>query len=328
MVKGFWKKIKKPVFVLAPMANVTDAAFRHIIAIYGKPDVMWTEFVAVDGLCSKEGRKELLIDFKYSEIERPIVAQIFGSKPENFYEAAQLIAELGFDGIDINMGCPDKNVTSKQKAGAALIQTPELAVEIIKQTKKGAGKLPVSVKTRLGYNKNVLDTWLKTLLETDLAAITLHARTKKEMSDVPAHWEEIKKAVEIRDAFDSSKNKTLIIGNGDVKNLAEANIRVQQTGCDGVMIGRGIFGNPWLFNTKIDSSSITIQEKLRVMLEHTFLFDSVLGNKKSLMIMKKHYKAYVNGFDGAKELRIKLMEAETLSDIKSITSQFIDRLSV
>jgi tRNA-dihydrouridine synthase len=166
------------------------------------------------------------------------------------------------------------------------------------------------------------------LLETDLAAITLHARTKKEMSDVPAHWEEIKKAVEIRDAFDSSKNKTLIIGNGDVKNLAEANIRVQETGCDGVMIGRGIFGNPWLFNTKIDSSSITIQEKLRVMLEHTFLFDSVLGNKKSLMIMKKHYKAYVNGFDGAKELRIKLMEAETLSDIKSITSQFIDRLSV
>ncbi len=327
MVKGFWKKIKKPVFVLAPMANVTDAAFRHIIATYGKPDVMWTEFVAVDGLCSKEGRKELLIDFKYGEIERPIVAQIFGSKPENFYEAAQLVAELGFDGIDINMGCPDKNVTNKQKAGAALIQTPELAVEIIKQTKRGAGKLPVSVKTRLGYNKNVLDTWLKTLLETDLAAITIHARTKKEMSEVPAHWEEIKKAVEIRDAFDSSKNKTLIIGNGDVKNLAEANVRVQETGCDGVMIGRGIFGNPWLFNTKIEPSSITIQEKLRVMLEHTFLFDSVLGNHKSLMIMKKHYKAYVNGFDGAKELRIKLMEAASLQEIKIITNNFLQKLN-
>jgi nifR3 family TIM-barrel protein len=305
------------------MANVTDAAFRHIIATYGKPDVIWTEFVAVDGLCSPEGRKELLIDLKYSEIERPIVAQIFGSKPQNFYEAAKLIVELGFDGIDINMGCPDKNVTTKQKAGAALIQTPELAVEIIKETKRGAGKLPVSVKTRLGYNKNILDTWLKTLLETDVAAITIHARTKKEMSDVPAHWEEIKKAVEIRDALDSSKNKTLIIGNGDVKNLAEAEQKVAETGCDGVMIGRGIFGNPWLFNRHIDQSSITIQEKLRVMLEHTFLFDSVLGNHKSLMIMKKHYKAYVNGFEGAKELRIKLMEAESLAEIKKITNEFL-----
>jgi tRNA-dihydrouridine synthase len=165
------------------------------------------------------------------------------------------------------------------------------------------------------------------LLETDLAAITLHARTKKEMSDVPAHWEEIKKAVEIRDAFDSSKNKTLIIGNGDVKNLAEANIRVQETGCDGVMIGRGIFGNPWLFNTKIGPANITIEEKLRVMLEHTFLFGSLLGKHKSLMIMKKHYKAYVNGFDGAKELRINLMEAVSLQEIKKITNNFLQKLN-
>ncbi len=322
MIKGFWKNLPKPIFVLAPMANVTDVAFRRMIATYGKPDVIWTEFVSCNGLMS-EGRENIMIDLQYSEIERPIIAQIFGATPENYYKTALLMQELGFDGIDINMGCPDKNVSNKQGAGAALIQDPKLAQEIIRETKRGAGDLPVSVKTRLGYNKNVIDTWLKSLLETGPAAITLHCRTKKEMSLVPAHWEEVAKAVKIRDEFDSSSNHTLLLGNGDVKDMDEARQKVAETGCDGVMIGRGIFGNPWLFNRDRDYKTITLEEKMRVMIEHTKLFEELLGGKKSFDIMKKHFKAYVNGFDGAKELRVKLMEeAHNAAEVENIVRSF------
>lgn len=324
MVSGFWKTLKKPIFVLAPMANVTDCAFRYIIAKYGKPDVVWTEFVSCDGLCSP-GRENILIDLKYSEIERPIIAQIFGAKPDNFYKTALLIQELGFDGIDINMGCPDKSVSGKQGSGAALIQEPKLAQKIIFETKRGAGTLPVSVKTRLGFNKNVIDTWLPTLLETEPAAITLHARTKKEMSKVPAHWDQIARAVEIRNSFDSSENRTLLLGNGDVPDLEDAQKKIDETGCDGVMIGRGIFGNPWLFNRERDYKTISVDEKLRVMVEHTKLFEELLGKHKSFMIMKKHYKAYVNGFDGAKELRVELMEARDAREIEGKVSIFLSK---
>ena len=314
-------------FVLAPMANVTDAAFRRIIAKYGKPDVTWTEFVSCDGLMSP-GREKLLIDFIYSESERPIVAQIFGSKPENFYKTALLAQELGFDGIDINMGCPDKNV-EKQGAGACLIKNPLLAQEIIRETKRGAGKLPVSVKTRIGYNKNTLAEWLPYLLEVEPALITVHARTRKEMSLVPAHWEVVADAVAIRDTYDNSKNKTLIFGNGDVKSIAEAEQRVQETGADGVMIGRGIFGNPWLFSKDINETKMSISERLGVMIEHTYLFEKLLGEHKNFDIMKKHYKAYVNGFDGAKELRIKLMEGSTTAaDVERIVSEFLSNNKV
>ncbi len=323
MLTGFWHTLPKPFFCQAPLANVTDAAFRRVIAKYGKPDVIWTEFVSATGLCSP-GRPALLTDFWYTEAERPIVAQIFGSLPEHFYEAALLIQELGFDGIDINMGCPDKSVSCKQGSGAGLILEPKLAQEIILATKRGAGPLPVSVKTRLGYNINVLDTWLQTILETCPAAVTIHARTKKEMSLVPAHWEEITKAVAIRDKYDNSPDKTLIIGNGDVKNLIEAKQRVTETGCDGIMIGRGIFGNPWIFDQTRDASSISIKEKLLVMVEHTALFEELFTGKKGFDVMKKHYKAYVNGFDGAKELRVKLMEeTKTAADVKRIVDQFL-----
>lgn len=323
MQTGFWKKLKKPIMVLAPMANVTDAAFRRIIAKYGKPDVTWTEFVSCDGLMSP-GQKKLLVDFMYTEAERPIVAQIFGSKPENFYKTALLIQELGFDGIDINMGCPDKNV-EKQGAGACLIKNPKLAQEIILATKRGAGNLPVSVKTRIGYNKNSLSEWLPALLETEPAAITIHARTRKEMSLVPANWATVADAVRIRDEYDNSENKTLILGNGDVKDLADAEERIKISGADGVMIGRGIFGNPWLFNRNVDYAQIPIAEKLKVMIEHTYLFEQILGEHKNFDIMKKHYKAYVNGFDGAKELRIKLMEgAKTAADVERITNDHLN----
>ena len=272
-MSNFWEKLDKPVFALAPMEEVTDFAFREMFAKYGKPDVMFTEFVNVDGLLHPEGYKKLSIDLKYSEIQRPMVAQIWGRDPEKFYQAAQLIAKLKFDGIDINFGCPqDKEVA--QKTCAALIREPELAKEIIRATKRGAGDLPVSVKTRLGYSKiDEIGDWLKHLLETDcLAAITIHARTKQEKSKVPAHWEAIVEAVQIRDKRleNREKEKTLIIGNGDVKSREEALARIKETGCDGVMVARGAFGNPWFFRR--DNYQPDIKERLTVMLETTPLF--------------------------------------------------------
>jgi nifR3 family TIM-barrel protein len=294
------------------MADVTDAAFRRLIAKYAKPDVMWTEFVSVDGLCSP-GRDALLYDFMYTEKERPIVAQIFGSKPDNFFKVAGMIADLGFDGIDINMGCPDRNV-EKQGGGAAMMKDASLAKAVIAATKEGGRGLPVSVKTRVGFNKVELDEWLPALLETGLAAVTIHARTRKEMSLVPANWNHVKRAVEIKNNISPT---TLIIGNGDVKDLVDAKEKATVTGADGVMLGRAIFGNPWLFQRS------PLDERFRVMLEHTRLFEELLGGVKNFAVMKKHYKAYVNGFDGAKELRVKLMEAENADEVEVIVRKFL-----
>ncbi len=340
---NFWKDLKKPIFVLAPMADVTDPAFRRIIAKYGKPDVMWTEFVSADGLFLG-GYENLIKDLAYTEGERPIVAQFFTSKPEMMEKAAELAVDLGFDGIDINMGCPDKSI-EKQGAGAAHIKNPKLAQEIILAAKRGAEKdgknLPVSVKTRIGYNKNELETWLPILLETNPAVITLHARTRKEMSLVPARWEHVKRAVEIRDSFVDShgkKSETLIFGNGDVVDTDDARRKCEETGCDGVMLGRAIFGNPFLFanlshlkngrqiehpeELQATKDMISIPERLRVMLEHTKLFEELLSHK-SFAIMKKHYKAYVNGWDGAKELRVKLMEAKDAGEVEDIVGDYL-----
>ncbi len=315
---NFWEKLKKPIFVLAPMADVTDCAFRQIIAKYGKPDIFWTEFVSADGLAHPIAREKLLIDFKYGSNEHPIVAQIFGSKPENIKKASELCRELGFDGIDINMGCPDKSI-EKQCAGAAMIKNPSLAREVIRAAIEGGGGLPVSVKTRIGYNKNELETWIPELLKENIAALTVHLRTRKEMSDVPAHWDLMKRVVEIRNDL---KVKTLILGNGDALDLEDAKLKAGESGCDGVMLGRAIFGNPWLFAGKKPS----IEEKLRVMVEHTKLFEEMLGKHKNFAIMKKHYKAYCNGFDGAKELRVKLMEGENASDVEKTVNDFLKKI--
>lgn len=325
---GFWKKLKKsastrrePIMVLAPMADVTDAAFRRVIAKYGKPDVIWTEFVSADGLFLG-GRDALLQDLAFTRAEKPIVAQFFTAKPEYMKKVAQLAATLGFDGIDINMGCPDRSI-EKQGAGAALMKNPVLAREIIRAAKEGAGKLPVSVKTRIGYRANELETWLPQLLAESPAMITIHARTRKEMSDVPAHWEAVKRAVEIRNAL---KSETLIFGNGDVSNIADAKKKAKETGADGVMLGRAIFGNPWLFDTK--KKSVTLKEKLTVMAEHTKLFEKLFKGKKNFAIMKKHYKAYAHGFDGAKELRIRLMEAKDAREVEKVTKHYLKTSSI
>ncbi|MBX4210782.1 tRNA-dihydrouridine synthase [Candidatus Parcubacteria bacterium] len=318
---GFWEKLKRPILVLAPLANVTDVAFRSVIAKYGKPDVLWTEFVSADGLFMG-GREKLLRDLEFGSGEHPIVAQFFTSKPEMMKKAAALAAELGFDGIDINMGCPDRSV-EKQGAGAALIKNPKLAREIIRAAKAGAGNLPVCIKTRTGYNKDELDTWLGELLAEEPAVITIHARTRKEMSKVPARWSDVKRAVEMRDKLGS---KTLIFGNGDVVDLDDARKKAKETGADGIMLGRAIFGNPWLFSK--DNHVPTTEERLNVLVEHAKLFEKKLGDIKSFAIMKKHFKAYVSGWDGAKELRVKLMEANSSGEVTAIVKEYLSVVEV
>lgn len=318
MNKGFWAKIKTPCAVLAPMADVTDPAFRRIIAKYGKPDVTWTEFVSADGLCSP-GRKNLIKDLVYDESERPIVAQLFSSNPEKMKEAAKLCQDLGFDGIDINMGCPDRSI-EKQGSGAAMIKNPKRAREIIRAAKEGAPNLPISVKTRIGYNKNEIATWIPEILAEDVVTLTVHCRTRKEMSLVPARWEHLDEVVAIRN---SMRKDTLILGNGDIKNVKEGKEKALEHGADGAMLGRAIFGNPWLFSDK--DRQQTLKEKLEVLVEHTKLFGELCSHK-SFAVMKKHYKAYVNGFDGAKDLRIRLMETNNAEEVEQIVGEFIKTL--
>ncbi len=314
----FWEKLKKPIFVLAPLADVTDAAFRRLIAKYGKPDVFFTEFVSADGLCSA-GKEHLMRDLAYTEDERPIVAQLFTGKPENMEKAAALARGLGFDGVDINMGCPDRAV-EKQCAGASLMKDYARARALIASAKRGGQGLPVSAKIRIGYNKNEIETWLPELLAEEPAAITVHGRTRKEMSLVPAHWDVIARAAQIRTELGS---RTLILGNGDVTDLDDADAKVKEYGVDGVMLGRAIFGNPWLFDRT--KGEVSVEEKLRVMVEHTKLFEEILGDIKNFSIMKKHYKAYVNGFDGAKELRMELMESKNAAEVEKIVTTFLEK---
>jgi nifR3 family TIM-barrel protein len=321
-MKNFWNNLPRPFFALAPMADVTDPAFRRMFAKYGKPDVTWTEFVSADGLMSP-GRERLIRDLAYTEAERPIVAQIFGSKPENIEKTAALVRELGFDGVDLNMGCPDKNI-EKQNSGAAMMKNPKLAQEIISAAMRGAkmgeeGGIPVSVKTRVGYNKVELDTWIPAILAMKPAALTVHARTRKEMSLVPARWEHVAEVVEM-----AKESGVIIIGNGDVTSLADGDAKAASSGADGIMVGRGVFGNPWFFNRTHAIDEVTFRERFAVMIEHTALFLELSGDIKSFAVMKKHYKAYVNGFDHAKELRVALMDANSLDEIKSLVAQFAD----
>ncbi len=351
---NFWAKLPKPFFVLAPMANVTDSVFRVLIAKYGKPDVIWTEFVSADGLISS-GQKNLLHDLKFSKKERPIVAQLFTGHPEVMKKAARIIADLGFDGLDINMGCPDKKV-EKQGGGAALMNNPTLAVEVLRAAREGVKtpikkskiksqklrskdkslianndsdySVPVSIKTRLGYNKIDLD-WIRFLLAQHLPALTVHLRTRKEMSDVPAHWEVMPEIIRLKNEISP---ETVIIGNGDVMSLEEAKVMTDKYGCEGIMIGRGIFGKPWFFvhannvrkGGKVGkrTKEYLPKERLKILLEHAKLYEKTFNGIKSFDIMKKHFKAYVSGWDGAKELRIKLFEAENVNDVKKIIANY------
>ena len=344
---NFWEKLPTPFFVVAPMADVTDAAFRRVIAKYGKPDVMWTEFVAADGLmrATPEGKAKLMSDLIYCEEERPIVAQLFSSNEEHMEAAAKLCFELGFDGIDINMGCPDKSI-EKQGCGSAMIKTPKKAAAIVRAAKRGAQGIPVSVKTRVGYNVDEIDTWIPALLKEAPAALTIHARTRKDLSKVPANWDYVARVVALRDALSPT---TRIIGNGDVLSLSDAHQKIANSGADGAMIGRALFGNPWFFNTEVHlpyqlhalpthgvnretllsfdtikdaGEMISLPQRLEVMVEHTKLFEELLPHK-NFSVMKKHYKAYVNGFPGAVELRHTLMEQNSATEIEAVVHAFL-----
>ena len=316
---GFWERLKKPFFVLAPMDDVTDAAFRRMIAKYGKPDVTWTEFVSADGLCHPVGRAAILPKLLFDGSERPIVAQLFSAFPEKMFEASKLVAELGFDGIDINMGCPDKAI-NKQGAGAACILDFRKAQDLIRAAQEGARasgrEIPVSVKTRLGFDTDILEEWLPVLLVAKPAVVTLHARTRKEMSDVPAHWDRVARAVEI-----AKGSGTLITLNGDVPNVVRGLELAAETGADGIMLGRAVFGNPWLFDeTRRD---LSVEEKLRVMVEHTMLYGELFSGVKGFDMMKKHYAAYAAGFPGAKELRVRLMDTRSAAEVADVVADFL-----
>ena len=312
MENNFWKKLPKPFFALAPMLDVTDSPFRQIVEKCQKPDVFYAWFVSVDGLCSR-GKENILRtpNLQISKKENPIVVQLFGKDPEKFEKSAVIMAELGFDGIDINMGCPDKDIL-KQGAGAALIKDPKLAREIIEATKKGAGKLPVSVKTRIGfYKKNEMENWMKELLEEKPAAICLHGRTAVQRYGGEADWEAISKAVQF-----SKNSETLIIGNGDVKNREEGILKAKESKVNGIMIGRAILGNPWIFSQK--EELISQKEKLEMLKKHAKLFEKYYQEKKGFGNFRKYIRCYIWGFPEAKELRMKLMEAKSAKEIEKI----------
>jgi len=302
------------------MEGLTDAAFRFIVAKYGKPDVSFTEFTSSDGLCSV-AKDKLFENLIFDKTERPIVAQLFGTNPDKFYDAVRIIEKLKFDGIDINMGCPDKNIV-KKGAGAALIKTPDLACKIILATKK-ATNLPVSIKTRIGYDKIVTEEWITYLLSTKPAAITVHGRIKTEMYKGKAHWDEIAKVVLVRDKM---KSKTLIIGNGDIQSLDQAYRKMEETKVDGIMVGRAILGNPWFFNKKVKKENLKRKEILDVMVEHAYLFEKLFTNKKNFASLKKHFAAYISGFENSKRLKIELMNCTNADEVRKVVNRQVSIL--
>lgn len=313
---NFWEKLEKPIMALAPMDGVTDSVFRQIVCLVGKPDVLFTEFVPVDAILSSAGDKVIEKSLKFTETEKPIVAQIWGTDPEKFYQSARILKRLGFDGIDINMGCPVHDII-KKGACSALIKNPKLAQEIILATIKGAGGLPVSVKTRLGFDQLETEKWARTLLQTPISALILHLRTAKEMSKVPSHWDEIAKVVEIKSRLHP---RGVIIGNGDIKTLKEAKEKCKKYGIDGVMIGRGIFENVWFFNENIDITKATPKQRKELLNKHLNLFKKTWGNTKHFELMKKFVKCYINSFKGSKDIRESLMKTKSLDDLIQATS--------
>ena len=296
---GFWGKLSKPFTVLAPMEDVTDTTFRQMIAKIARPDVFFTEFSNVEAIIHGE-----LSRLKFTRSEKPIAAQIWGTEPESFLKAAKIVKDLGFDGVDINMGCPVRDVV-KIGCGGARIK-PEFRnqnAEIIQATKEGARGLPVSVKTRIGFSQIETEDWLGFLLNQNLAAITVHGRLVKEMSKYPAKWEEIGKAVSLKN---ESGVETLIIGNGDVASYSQVEEKREKYGVDGVMIGRAVLTNPAVFDK--NGRVLTIDERLDYLAAHAKLFKKTWANVRSMTEFRKMVKMYVNGFEGAAEMRQKLME--------------------
>ncbi len=313
---NFWQSLQKPIIALAPMEDVTDTVFREVIRSVSDPEalhVMFTEFTSTDELCNKKGRESVATRLVVNETERELlettntklVVQIWCSDSEKFYESAKLITDMElFDAIDINMDCPVKKVV-KNHSCSDLINHPEMAKEIIIATREGTD-LPVSVKTRIGFNSIVTERWIGQLLEVQPAAIIIHSRTRAMMSTGLALWDEIAKAAQLRNQMNSS---TLILGNGDVDSHATALARVHDFGVDGVMVGTSIFKNPWMFN--IVEKKLSRQMRIDLLVKHIALFDQTWMEHGSFNVLKRFFKIYLNGFEGAAHWRDQLMHCKT-----------------
>lgn len=310
---NIWQELEKPILILAPMEGVTDVIFRQVIAKAGRPDLFFTEFTNVSSYASEKGRVNALERLEVVESDRPIIAQIWGKNPEHFAETCQALESLGFSGVDLNFGCPDKHV-NKAGGGAAMIRTPELAAECFRNAKVNTN-LPVSVKTRLGYSKaEEFREWLLVLLKENPVALTVHLRTKKEMSKVPAHFELIPEIIKMRDEISS---ETKLIINGDIRDKAHAlELYKKYPEVDGFMIGRGIFQNPYCFTEHM----ATREELMELLKMHLDLYEKYA--RGSYEPLKHFFKIYINNFPGAKEMRAKLMETHSVEEARKVLENF------
>jgi tRNA-dihydrouridine synthase len=362
---NFWRLISKPIIGLAPMDGVTDASFRYITATYGRPDVTFTEFVNIQA--AFHAAHTLIKDLTYCEIERPVVAQIYGRSPDMFYRVAHIVCELGFDGLDVNMGCPAKKVAAAG-CGAALIREPQLARTILRAARLGikdwcAGQtlsdiqvepeliekikmanrlrtategplerlpIPLSVKTRLGYDRIVVEDWISTLLEESPAAISLHGRTLQQGYKGDADWGAIARAVEV-----GKDSETLILGNGDLQDMTQVQRRVRETQVDGVLLGRAAQGNPWIFRAKhqvkralaenrdvsIATMPVSLDERFRVISEHSSHHEQQASSENFVGI-RKHLTWYCRGFRGAAEMRSQMVRVRTAGEVEQCLHNF------
>ena len=330
----FWSSLANPVIGLSPMDGVTDAAMRFVTASIAKPSIMFTEFTSAEGI--RAGASRLMKDFMYSELERPVIAQIFGSDPDAFYLSSLVVCALGFDGIDINMGCPAKSV-AERGCGAGLINTPKLAAQIIASVKQGIVDynsgikleetplpieitahtrqfsyqpkiIPVSVKTRIGYDQPQTRDWIGFLLEQNLAAISLHGRTLRQHYTGFADWDQIALAAEL-----ARSASTVLLGNGDIKSHAQATNYIKQYQLDGVLIGRAALGNPWVFSGHTPSP----REKLDTAVFHAQTYEQMFPGQ-SFLPVRKHLSWYAHGFPGAANIRIQLVQANSAAEVTQI----------
>ncbi|ELK47849.1 tRNA-dihydrouridine synthase [Halobacillus sp. ACCC02827] len=317
MKDNFWHELPRPFFVLAPMEAVTDVVFRHVVTEAARPDVFFTEFTNTESYCHPKGKDSVRGRLTFTEDEQPIVAHIWGDKPEYFRQMSIGMAEMGFKGIDINMGCPVQNVAGNGK-GSGLIRRPEVAAELIEAAK--AGGLPVSVKTRLGYTKvDEWFDWLKHLLEQDIVNLSIHLRTKKEMSNYDAHWELIPDIVKLRDEVAPD---TLITINGDIPDRQKGLELAEKYGVDGIMIGRGIFHNPFAFETeKKEHTSAELLDLLRLQLDLHDKYSEEL-EPRLFKPLRRFFKIYVRGFRGASELRNQLMSTNSTDEVRALLDEF------
>ena len=319
-MKFAWNTLPRPFSVLAPLDGVTDMVFRQMITEIGKPDVLFTEFTPCEGLQSA-GRERVLPNLRFTPEQQPVIAQIWGTRPEQYLQTAKELVEMGFAGIDINMGCPHRTITNVG-ACSALIKNPSLAKEIIHATQEGAGELPVSVKTRIGFSHEIIDEWIGMLLEQKLSALTVHLRTTKEESKVPAHWEKMPQIKAMRDQI---APETTLIGNGDILSLDEMKAKHAEYGIDGFMVGRGIFANPWLFNPKIVMEEMSVKTRLELYHKHISLYKETWGTERNFASLKKFAKTYISNFTDASEIREELMQSRVIDELLATLEKYLQK---